>query len=443
MLEKLQKLKNHQGFRRYFSNTSWLFGEKILRMFVGLFVGVWVARYLGPEQFGLLSYLFAFTALFGFLVRLGFDGGLVVKELKAQSDNGKVMATTFFLKFLGAILAVLSISIVIRFVESDPFTIVLMSLIGLTYFFRAFSVFDLYFQSLVLSKYTVIANAIALFSIAGVKVILILLKAPLIAFVYGALAESAIAAFIYLYFYMRLSRSGGKWKVDLTYAKELLARSWPIMISAFLISIYMQIDMIMIKNILGDSAAGYYAAATKISSLFYFIPVAISSSFFPAILNAKKRSQKLYYDRIGYLFDFSVLLMLPAALIITLFAEDIIVLLYGDQYLPAIAVVFIHIWAAVFVFFNNIQWKWYITEGLQKIALIRISIATVINIVLNFLLIPHYGISGAAISTLVSFAFAGYFGNAFFGKTVKLFVLQTSSLLIVPALVKLVRVLNK
>ena len=223
MLEKLQKLKNHQGFRRYFSNTSWLFGEKILRMFVGLFVGVWVARYLGPEQFGLLSYLFAFTALFGFLVRLGFDGGLVVKELKAQSDNGKVMATTFFLKFLGAILAVLSISIVIRFVESDPFTIVLMSLIGLTYFFRAFSVFDLYFQSLVLSKYTVIANAIALFSIAGVKVILILLKAPLIAFVYGALAESAIAAFIYLYFYMRLSRSGGKWKVDLTYACTVMA----------------------------------------------------------------------------------------------------------------------------------------------------------------------------------------------------------------------------
>ena len=146
----------------------------------------------------------------------------------------------------------------------------------------------------------------------------------------------------------------------------------------------------------------------------------------------KKTSETLYYHRFSQLFDYSALFMLPIALFITLFSKDIITLLYTNTYELATSVLMIHIWAAIFVFFNNIQWKWYILKNLQKLALIRISIATIINILLNIYLIPIYGISGAAISTLVSFAFAGYLGNILFGdQTRKIFLLQSRALFLI------------
>ena len=79
-MQRLKALKSYQGFMKYFKNTSWLFGEKILRMIVGLFVGIWVARYLGPEQFGLFSYAQGFVGLFTAISTLELDG-IVVREL--------------------------------------------------------------------------------------------------------------------------------------------------------------------------------------------------------------------------------------------------------------------------------------------------------------------------------------------------------------------------
>ena len=102
-----RNLWHHSGFRRYFANTAWLFAEKILRMVVGLFVGVWVARYLGPAKFGLLSYAQSFVALFGAIATLGLDG-IVVRELvKDESKRDVLLGTSFVLKLIGAFLVFL------------------------------------------------------------------------------------------------------------------------------------------------------------------------------------------------------------------------------------------------------------------------------------------------------------------------------------------------
>lgn len=435
LTSKIQNLQQHSGFMKYFRNTSWLFGEKILQMVVGLFVGIWVARYLGPEQFGLFSYALAFISMFGFFVTLGMDGGYIVKELKSDKNSKEVLATSLFLKFIGSILAIAFISIIVRFIEDDNLTITLVTLASFTYIFKVFSVFDLYFQSKVLSKYVVYSNLTALIVVSIIKVYLIINNFPLEAFIYASLVEVAVASFLYILFYLKNSEVLGVFKVDFKYAKNILKNTWPIMISAFLISVYMQIDIVMIKNMLGDSEAGNYAAATKISALFYFIPMAISSSVYPAILNAKKISEELYYKRFEQLFTLSVLIMLPTSIFITLFADDIIFILYTDSYSLASSVLMIHIWAAVFIFFNNIQWKWYVTENLQHLALVRITFATLINVALNLYIIPIYGINGAAISTLVSFIFAGYLGNLLLGEnTMRIFIAQTKALLLFPAI---------
>ena len=153
MIDKIISLKNHQGFMKYFKNTSWLFFEKILRMFVGLFIGIWVARYLGPERFGLFSYAQSFVGLFVAIATLGLDG-IVVRELvKDESRTNELIGTAFYLKLIGAILTLLVLVIATQFTSNDRYTNLLVFIIASATIFQSFNVVDMYFQSKVLSKY--------------------------------------------------------------------------------------------------------------------------------------------------------------------------------------------------------------------------------------------------------------------------------------------------
>jgi O-antigen/teichoic acid export membrane protein len=289
MIQKLKSLKNNQGFMKYFKNTSWLFAEKILRMIVGLFVGIWVARYLGPQQFGLFSYAGSFVGLFSAFATLGLDG-IVVRELvKDESRRDELIGTAFWLKLIGAFVVLSFLAIAVQFTSNDTQTNSLIFIIASATIFQSFNVVDMYFQSKVMSKYVVYANIISLLVTSLVKIILILNEAPLIAFAWVVLFDSFVLAVGYLYFFMYNSTCRVlKLKYHKQVAKELLRDSWPLILSGIVISVYMKIDQVMIKEMLDSEAVGQYAAAVRMSEVWYFIPVVISSSLFPAIINAKK-----------------------------------------------------------------------------------------------------------------------------------------------------------
>ena len=152
MIDKIISLKNHQGFMKYFKNTSWLFFEKILRMFVGLFVGIWVARYLGPERFGLFLYAQSFVGLFTAIATLGLDS-IVVRELvKDETKAIEIIGTAFYLKLMGTILTLLILAVATYFTSNDRYTNLLVFIIASATIFQSFNVVDMYFQSKVLSK---------------------------------------------------------------------------------------------------------------------------------------------------------------------------------------------------------------------------------------------------------------------------------------------------
>ena len=167
---------------KYFKNTSWLFGEKILRMVVGLFVGIWVARYLGPEQFGLFSYVQSFVGLFAVFITLGLDAIVVKELLNKNDDNSILMGTTFFLKFIGFIIMFFIIITAVQFTNNENLANILIYIVAFSVVFQSFNVIDFYFQSKVLSKYVVLSNSVSLFLSSVVKILLILNEAPLIGF---------------------------------------------------------------------------------------------------------------------------------------------------------------------------------------------------------------------------------------------------------------------
>ena len=191
----------------------------------------------------------------------------------------------------------------------------------------------------------------------------------------------------------------------------------------------MKIDQVMIKEMLGAEQVGHYAAAVRLSEAWYFIPMAITSSVFPAIINAKKQSEELYYQRLQKLYDLMVWLALAIALPTTFLAPWVIRVLYGDAFLPAAGVLSIHIWAGVFVFLGVANGRWIIAENLQYIATIRSTAGAIVNIALNIVLIPKYGINGAAISTFFSVFVATHITFSFINKARKVFIMQNKSFL--------------
>lgn len=426
--QMLIKLKNHPGFMRYLRNTSWMMGEKILRMFVGLFVGIWIARYLGPEQFGLLSYAQSFVALFTAIATLGLDG-IVIRELvKDETNRDKLLGTAFGLKLIGALLILPVLALALQLTRNDQTTNLLMFIIASATVFQSFNVIDFYYQSKVLSKYVAFANTISLSLSSMIKIALLLNQAPLIAFAYMVIFDSAVLALGLMYYYKKSSQLKlFNWQFDSHTAKSLLKDSWPLTLSGLIVSVYMKIDQVMIKEMLNAEAVGQYAAAVRLSETWYFIPMAISSSLFPAILNAKKISEQLYYQRLQRLYTLMVWMAITVALPMTFLSDWIVALLYGNAYSQAGNILMIHIWAGVFVGLGVASSTWFMAENLQILAFWRTFSGMIINIILNMFLIQKYGAQGAAIATLLSQTVAAYLHDFFNQKTKKMFWMKSKA----------------
>jgi len=400
---------------KYFKNTSWLFAEKILRMVVGLFVGIWVARYLGPEQFGLFSYAQSFVGLFVAIAGLGLDGIIVRELVKDESKRDALLGTAFRLKLIGALLVLIALAIAVNLSQQDSLTTLLIFTIASATVFQSFNVIDFYFQAKVLSKYIVYANIISLLISSIVKIGLILNDAPLLYFAYSILFDSFILMCGFLYFYRYKKYLISLWFFDKKLARSLLKDSWPLILSGLVIAIYMKIDQIMIKEMLSVEAVGQYAAAVRISETWYFIPMVVASSLFPAIINAKKQSEALYYARLQRLYDLMAWMAIAIALPMTFLSDWVVNLLYGEQYNQTGSVLMIHIWAGVFVFLGVVFGKYLTNENLTRTTFYRTSLGAVVNIILNYILIAKYGIKGAAIATLLA-QFVANYGYDFFDR---------------------------
>jgi O-antigen/teichoic acid export membrane protein len=444
MIAKLRALRSHDGFMKYFRNTSWLFGEKILRMIVGLFVGIWVARYLGPEQFGLFSYAQSFVGLFTAFATLGLDG-IVVRELvHDESRRDELIGTAFGLKLMGAFSVLAVLAIAVNFTSNDHSTNIMVFIIASATIFQSFNVVDMYFQSKVMGKYITYTNVISLFLSSIVKIVLILNEAPLVAFAWTVVFDSSVLALGYLYFYIKnrpiiaidaqasfreVKQSIFSWKFNKSTAISLLKDSWLMMIAGAAILLYMKIDQVMIKEMMNAEAVGQYAAAVRLSEAWYFIPMVIASSLFPAIINAKKQSEELYYARLQKLYDLMVLMAITIALPMTFLSDWVVHLLYGDQYNQAGSVLMIHIWAGIFVFLSVANDKWFYIENKAKLLTFKVLIGAISNIILNIFLIPLYGITGAAIATIISYSISVLWSDLLIRNLRVLFIMKVKALI--------------
>ena len=402
LLKNIVQLKNHSGFRKYFANTSWLMAERIIRMTVALFVGVYVARYLGPERFGLLSYANSFVGLFLALATLGLDS-IVIRELvKNPESRNELLGTAFGLKIFGTIIMWFFILVSVPIIENDNQTNIFIAILSFAILFQVFNVIDFNYQAEVKSKYVVKVQFFQLIFSSSTKLFLIFIKAPLLWFVWVYCFDTFLLAIGLVVIYMIKSGNFLLWRWKWEFARTLMRDSWPLILSGIIVSIYVNIDQVMIKHMIDEQAVGIYAIATRISTAWYFIPIAITSSMFPAILNAKYNNSSIYQQRLQALYDILVWLAILIAIVILCLSESIIDLLVGQEYAPAASVLSIAIIAGIFTNIGLINNKFFEAENRQIDILYRSLLGVSVNIFLNIILIKKYGIYGAAMATVAA-----------------------------------------
>lgn len=428
---KLKTLFKETGFIRYLKNTSWLMGEKVLRLGIALTIGVLVTRYLGPNDFGVLSYAQSFVGLFSAFSSLGLGDILMRELINKKERHDELMGTSFWLQTFGSSLIMLCLVVFIFLNDNDALTNKIIIILGINTFLHSFGVVAHFFNSQVKSQFGIIPAFAGVVLSALMKIYGIWQELPLIFFVYIIVFDTLFLTIGQIYFYQREKHSLLKWTFNLDTAKSLLKDAWPLILSSIVISIYMKIDQIMIKELIDNASVGQYSAAVRLSEAWYFIPMIICTSLFPAILNAKSKDEELYKQRLSNLYDLMVVLGLAIVVPVLLFADWGIALLYGPEFDQTAMVLKIHIWAGVFVFLGVANQKWFISENLQVYNVLYLGIGMIVNIVLNLIIIPEYGIGGAACATLVSQFAASVLGPVFFKKTRFSFFLILRSLFFV------------
>jgi PST family polysaccharide transporter len=417
-----KRLMGRTQLHKAIHNSGWIFFDKILRAVLGLVVGAWVARYLGPSGFGELAYCIAFIGIFQSVVNLGLDG-IVVREIASQPKRASIiLGTVFQLRLLlGFALWILALVV---YGLSNTFNgpgILIVALVGAGMIFQVADTVDLWFQGNSQSKRSVLAKASAYLISNAIRVGLILLTAPLIAFAAVIAFEGVLTAYALKISYHRFP-SEGAWKTHLPEAKKLLKESWPYMISGLSIMLYMRIDQLMIKNMLGERELGIFAAIIPISNLWSMVPMAICTSIAPLMARKKLEGPEAFNAALVNMFRFFWILCLAVIGIIQLLSSPVIQFMYGQAYDEAIPVLNIYVLTCIPVFMGCGQGLWLLNERKSHLALIQTVAGAAASIAANLVFLPLWGVKGAAIAAVISYLISAMAINVFLSR--QLFVLQ-------------------
>jgi O-antigen/teichoic acid export membrane protein len=394
---------NPDGLHRYLKSTSWMLGARIINTIIGFLVGIYVIRSLGPENYGQLSYAVSLVGFFSIIASLSIDV-VLPRDLVAHPDKRNAyLGSALGIKLIAGGIATIATILFALFYIEDSFSQLLIFILAPTFLFTAFHIITLEFSARVEQKYTSIILIL-------VTLILNILKVLIIFTGNGVLYLACILLFeaiLYtsLYVILRTKRYGPltQWHFDPSIAKQLLVDSWPFIFIATFTTLYSRVDQVMLKHMIDAEAVGLYDAAVRIAEAWLIVPAVITTSLFPAIINARISNTAEYFRRLKILTVAIFSVSVVVAFLFSSSAYFIIVFLYGDAFAASVSAFVIYTWGTVFAALDGVTRSYLVAENKRLTIFIVTGLSALANIVLNLILIPIYGIAGAAIATLLSY----------------------------------------
>ena len=402
-----------------------------------------IPNYLGDSQYGALNYPLVLVTFFIAACALGMDSFVTRQLLQEPHKQHTILGTAFRLRLIAGIVALpliyFTYYLINRYAAEAPAApIEYVVIVSFVCIFQSVNIIDSYFQSKIQGKYIMYVQVGANLFSAIVKLVFILWQAPLSWFVWMLLADSVLLALGYLYMYHRKGHRVFDWKFDGAMARHLLKYAWPLAFSAVFVTLYMKIDQLMLDAYLGEAVLGVYSTVVSLSEGWYFIPMAIVTALFPAIMNARRDNPVRYQKRLQNLYELMAAISISIAVLMTFASPIIYSLFYKPEYAAGAEVLTIHVWAGIFVFLNVASGQYLIAEGYTFLSLTRALIGALVNIVLNSWWIPNYGMIGAAYATLVAYASTALF-VIFVPKTRAQGWMMLKALLFIPIIQRLVK----
>lgn len=398
-----------EAFQKYLKNTGWLMMARVGSLFIKMVITSFaIPNYLGTEENGMLNYPMTIVTFFMAAAALGLDAYLTRELIHQPDKKDSLLGTAFILRSIAGLL-VIPLVFLTYFALSPAIPFSYIAIASLCCIIQAVNIIDCYFQATVQAKYIMRVQVGGNIISALIKLLLIVFNAPLDYFIWCLVGDVAFIALGYVMSYTRRGFSLHAWSFESKLAKHLLQNSWPLAFSSILVTLYMKIDQIMIEHYLDNSQLGIYSPVVSLSESWYFIPVAISTSVFPALMNARREDPQRYKKRLSNLYDLMCVISISIAIATSVLAPYVFQWFYKPEYASGAPVLAVHVWAGVFAFLGTASGQYLIAEGYARLSMLRTAVGAVVNILLNILWIPRYGILGAAYATLIA-----YFVSTFF-----------------------------
>jgi len=386
---------------RFINNTVWQVAGKVFQMLVGLFVYAWIARYLGPDELGSLSYTLSYITFFTSIANLGINN-VIIKELVDNRNNeGLVLGSSLVLRLLSSTLSWITVVILAYFITQGNETLIIITLLqGLSLIFQQFELIRYWYNSHLNSKVATLVITAAYLLLTIYRIIILLLKGDIYLFAFATAFEQISLALLLYLSYRKYSDQ--KLKFSKQVAIDILRKSHHFIYAGLIMTMFNQMDKIMLGLLKTTKEVGYYTIALGINSMWSFVITAIISSAEPIIMTSfnenKEKYEKLIKRLYASIFYFSIL----AGIAITILSKYIIIILYGSKYLPSVDILKLTSWIVVFTQLNIARGIWIVCEKKEKYLTYMLVIGAFMNVILNYFLIKEFGAMGAAIATILT-----------------------------------------
>lgn len=405
---RLRGLLDNGDLRRSLINIAWLSSEKVIRLFTGLFIGLWIARHLGPEGYGRLQYAMAWVGLFNAIAWLGV-GETIIRDLVRDRDHeGRVMGSAFAIRLGGSCIAgVLAVVGGHCFGQLDDVTSRLVWIMALAIPFAEIPAgIWMWFQSHMRIRHAVLGKNAAMIGGALLRVYLLITDATIDTFAWAMVVESILLCGLLFLVYRLDGGNPMAWTYSWRSILQMLRDGLPLILSALVASLNARVDQLMLGWLADYREVGYYAAATRFSEVWWIVPPMLMNSLSPRFIYPKDLGEKLARNVTWITALLLVLALLPC-LGVAIIGRPMLTALLGHGFEASIPVLTIHIWIAVFIFIDAPACQYLLTTDRQRFLIWKSLGAVVLNSLLNLLLIPRLGATGASIATLIAYAWAG------------------------------------
>lgn len=406
--------------KKLISNSFWMMASKIYSMLISLIVGSLSARYLGPSNYGVLNYGTAIISFFTTVSSLGLSFTLVVEMVKKPNKVGSYLGTALFMRFIIAMVSFFGIiGIVVVLEPNNGLLQIVTALQAISVILNSYEILLYWFQQHLQMKFVTIASMVAL-TITGIwRILLLVFNASIEFFALSnsvtALVCGGIVAIIFF------KKDHPKLIINLKDGIYLLKGSYHFIISGLAVTLYSQLDRIMLGKLLSSEMVGYYSAAMVIATMWQFVPNALINSARPVITDLKQKNEVEYLSKYKLLLLSINVLGLAVSIGFMILGGVCVQILYGLSYDPATAPLKILIWSTSFAMIGTARVIWLVNEGIGEYEKYFTIMGSVVNVVLNALFIPIWGITGAALTTLISQLFVAIVAPLIFKKS-KVFV---------------------